>query len=76
MHESRLWAGKDRERFEECDCMEAACGYVIPDEGCPQHSMGAMKSVRRAHREEDCGGVNHHPGVAEPDHAGPARTER
>lgn len=60
-HESRLHAGRDKERFEECVCEEAPCGYVIPDEGCTQHSMGAAKSVRRAHPADQCGGANHQP---------------
>jgi hypothetical protein len=60
-HESRLWDGKDKERFEDCDCPEQACGYVEPTQSCPQHSMGAGKSLRRAHPADQCGGVNHHP---------------
>ena len=78
MHESRLWSGKDKEKFEHCTCEEAPCGYVIPNSHCNQHSMTAGKSLRRAHREQDCGGVNHEARqqMAQPDHHGPVRTER
>ena len=75
-HESRLWSGKDKERFEECPCYEEACGYVTPSEHCPQHSMQAGKTLRRAHPADQCGGVNHEPGIVAPDVTGPVRTER
>lgn len=58
-HESRLWAGRDKERFEDCDCTEAACGYVTPTRSCPQHSILAGKSIRRAHPADRCGGAEH-----------------
>lgn len=56
-HESRLWSGRDKERFEDCDCTEQPCGYVVPSESCPQHSMTAGKTLRRAHRAFECTGA-------------------
>ena len=55
MHVGRHWVGHEIEN--RCPCVQAACGLVVSGEqapGCVQHLVD--RSIRQAHRAEDCPG--------------------
>lgn len=56
-HLGRCWRGNEKEWFvDECTCAEMApCGAsrYDPEGTCPQHN-DSTKTMRRAHREEQC----------------------
>lgn len=37
-----------------CGCPLAPCGLVEPQDGCPEHGHGAMKTIREAHEAVAC----------------------
>lgn len=56
-HVSRMFAGRDRERFPECICDEAPCGLVVPGPDCAQHGLKATRTMRRGHPAAECPGA-------------------
>jgi hypothetical protein len=55
LHIGRSWVSHYIE--DECPCDKAPCGLAIsghPD--CPEHSLGAAKTLRQGHRSDDCPG--------------------
>lgn len=56
-HITRLWNGGDKERFgHHCPCAEAPCGFVVPDQECPEHGFKAYKTMRGGHPADNCTG--------------------
>ncbi len=54
-HISRAW-GPDP-FVDECPCEKAPCGLVVSsgvDPACPQHAIGASKTIRANHTVENC----------------------
>ena len=57
LHVGRSWTG---DRLEaECPCPKEACGLVDVSNanGCPEHDPQAGKTIRQAHRADQCPGV-------------------
>lgn len=56
-HVGRSWTGHELE--DACPCPQESCGLVaLPGQNndCPQHGFTAGKTMRQAHRAEDCPG--------------------
>jgi hypothetical protein len=53
-HIGRSWAGHPLE--DTCPCEKAPCGLAIANSNtdCPEHGMGAMKTLRQWHGNKDC----------------------
>ena len=67
VHVGRSWVGHDLE--DACSCGKAPCGLVdseLIDGSCPQHALGAAKTMRQIH---GAGACTHTP-VHEPDEMG------
>lgn len=58
-HISRMWNGIDAEALQDCICQTTPCGMVSSTEAdenrCPQHWFFEAHTIRRMHREVDCG---------------------
>lgn len=55
LHYGRSWSGTDLE--DDCPCGKAPCGLVdslLVDENCPQHAVGASKTIRQLHYNIFC----------------------
>lgn len=52
-HKGRSWTGHTLE--DACPCPQEPCGLVAdPDPKCGQHWWEHAKTIRQAHRPEDC----------------------
>lgn len=53
-HVGRSWTGHPLE--DTCPCRKAPCGLAVlgsaPD--CPEHAIGAAKTLRQMHQDTDC----------------------
>lgn len=57
VHYGRSWAGTTLE--DACPCGKAPCGLVDSDlvsETCPEHFVGATKTIRQLHYVDKCPG--------------------
>lgn len=55
LHLGRSWLTHELE--DDCPCGKAACGLVDSeqiDPECPQHALGAAKTMRQMHNEDEC----------------------
>jgi len=56
-HYGRAWSGTAIE--DDCPCGKAPCGLVDSSRvhpTCPQHAIGAAKTIRQMHYADQCGG--------------------
>lgn len=57
LHIGRSWTGHPLE--DACPCAKAPCGLVIQGQAldtCPEHALGAFKSIRQGHPSDRCPG--------------------